>query len=152
MQNKIVNNSLPSHQITPKACMESATCCGMELRRSRVWNHHEVMYGIKPQEMHLRWCHTPSAITYTLRVITYQSFGLDKKRASLLRSSFFGARDGTWTRTGLPHAPQTCASADSATLASALILYHRIWDLSTPFFKKLNNFWRRVKTLENNAM
>ena len=25
-------------QITPKACMESATCCGMELRRSRAWN------------------------------------------------------------------------------------------------------------------
>ena len=30
--------------------MESATCCGMELARSVVWNHHEVMYGINPKE------------------------------------------------------------------------------------------------------
>ena len=28
--------------------MESATCCGMELARSAVWNHHEAMYGINP--------------------------------------------------------------------------------------------------------
>ena len=30
--------------------MESATRCGMELARSAVWNHHEVMYGINPKE------------------------------------------------------------------------------------------------------
>ena len=29
--------------------IKSATCCGMESRRSLVWNHHEVMYGINPQ-------------------------------------------------------------------------------------------------------
>ena len=41
-------------RITPKACrikaepcISSATCCGMELRRSRVWNYRGLMYGIK---------------------------------------------------------------------------------------------------------
>ena len=29
--------------------IKSATCCGMESRRSLVWNHHKVMYGINPQ-------------------------------------------------------------------------------------------------------
>ena len=51
--------------------MKSATCCGMELARSAVWNHHEVMYGINPKE-NARW-----------RVMPYQSFGLDKKERSI---------------------------------------------------------------------
>ena len=60
----------------PKACMESATCSGMESRRRSEWNHHKVMYGINPKkkctlvrdtipphsgEFHAphiaRWCH-----------------------------------------------------------------------------------------------
>jgi hypothetical protein len=40
--------------------MESATCCGMELARSAVWNHHEVMYGINPKE-NARWRVMPYA-------------------------------------------------------------------------------------------
>ena len=53
--------------------MESATCCGMELRRSRVWNHPEGMYGIKPQ-----------GDAYTrLRVIPY-AFGDSIQCASAL--------------------------------------------------------------------
>ena len=31
--------------------MESATCCGMELARSAVWNQPEGLDGIKPQEL-----------------------------------------------------------------------------------------------------
>ena len=39
------------------------------------------------------------------------------------KSSFFvGAGDGNWTRTVKPHAPQTCASASSATPASHYII------------------------------
>ena len=34
------------YQITPVACMESATCCGMESAHSAVWNQHKVLYGI----------------------------------------------------------------------------------------------------------
>ena len=56
-------------------------------------------------------------------------------------NTHYGARDGTWTRTGLPHAPQTCASADSATLAfncrslaERLVLYQIRSCLSTVFF------------------
>ena len=45
--------------------MESATCCGMELARSAVWNHHEVMHGIKPQ-VDARW-----------RVMIYSPKGAD---------------------------------------------------------------------------
>ena len=41
---------LKEQKNTPQACMKSATCCGMELARSAVWNHHEVMYGINPKE------------------------------------------------------------------------------------------------------
>ena len=62
--------------------MESATCCGMELARSAVWNHHEVMYGINPKE-NARWRVMPYAYgdsILTCGEITYQSFGLDKKR------------------------------------------------------------------------
>ena len=56
----------------------------MESSRSDVWNQSE-------GEIHAgAWCHTPAAIPYTLRVITYQSFGLDKKRTKRLLRSFFG--------------------------------------------------------------
>ena len=80
----------PHLSITPKACMESATCCGLESRRRSVWNHHEVMYGINPKEKYmlardtirLRQCHTRS------REIPYQSFGLDRKK-QVFRLAFF---------------------------------------------------------------
>ena len=65
--------------------MESATCCGMELARSAVWNHHEVMYGINPKE-NARWRVMPYAYgdsILTCGEITYQSFGLDKKERSI---------------------------------------------------------------------
>ena len=38
--------------------------------------------------------HTPAAITYSLGEITYQSFGLDKKKTAVWLS-FFGAGKGT---------------------------------------------------------
>ena len=62
--------------------MESATCCGMELARSAVWDHHEVMYGIDPKE-NTRWRVMPYAYgdsILTCGEITYQSFGLDKNK------------------------------------------------------------------------
>ena len=69
------------------------------------------------------------------------------KKSRCCDSSLFGARDGTWTRTGLPHAPQTCASADSATLAfncrslkERLILYQIHFCLSTVFEINLGLF------------
>ena len=34
----------------------------------------------------------------------------------------YGARDGTWTRTPKTHAPQTCLSASSSTLATARVI------------------------------
>jgi len=68
--------------------MESATCCGMELRRSRVCNHHEVMYGINPKVEKrgyaLKRDAMPSQATDSIQrasaLITYQSFGLDRKK------------------------------------------------------------------------
>ena len=73
--------------------MESAICCGMELARSAVWNHHEVMYGINPKE-NARWRVMPYAYgdsILTCGEITYQSFGLDKKRTKHPLRSFFGS-------------------------------------------------------------
>ena len=70
--------------------MESATCCGMEWARSAVWNHHEVMYGINPKE-NTRWRVMPYAYgdsILTCGEITYQSFGLDKKRTKHPLRSF----------------------------------------------------------------
>ena len=70
--------------------MESATSCGMELARSAVWNHHEVMYGINPKE-NARWRVMPYAYgdsILTCGEITYQSFGLDKKRTKHPLRSF----------------------------------------------------------------
>ena len=70
--------------------MESATCCGMELARSAVWNHHEVMYGINPKG-NARWRVMPYAYgdsILTCGEITYQSFGLDKKRTKHSLRSF----------------------------------------------------------------
>ena len=59
---------------------------------------------------------SPQDCFLTLRPSRVQALRKIKK-SRYCDSSLFGARDGTWTRTGLPHAPQTCASADSATLA-----------------------------------
>ena len=59
---------------------------------------------------------SPQDCIFTLRPSRVQDLRKIKK-SRYCDSSLFGARDGTWTRTGLPHAPQTCASADSATLA-----------------------------------
>ncbi len=78
-------------RITPKACMKSATCCGMESMRSIAWNQHEVLYGINPKEdTRLRvmpYACGDSILTYG--EITYQPFGLDKKIPSQLRWNFF---------------------------------------------------------------
>ena len=62
--------------------MGSATCCGMELRRRSVCNQPKGLDGINPKGKYPTshgW-HTPAAITYSLREITYQSFGLDKNK------------------------------------------------------------------------
>ena len=65
---------------------------GMESRRRSEWNHHEVMYGINPKE-NARWRVMPYAYgdyILTCGEITYQSFGLDKKRTKRMLRSFFG--------------------------------------------------------------
>ena len=62
----------------------------MESDQRSGWNHHKVMYGINPKERYtlardairLRRLHTRS------REITYQSFGLDRKK-QVLRLAFF---------------------------------------------------------------
>ena len=76
--------------------MESATCCGMELARSAVWNHHKVMYGINPKE-NARWRVMPYAYgdsILTCGEITYQSFGLNRKK-TVRKRSFFLKRSPT---------------------------------------------------------
>ena len=82
MSERILNLTL---SITPKAWMESD-------RRS-VWNHHEGMHGINPEE-DTRWCVMPCAYgdyIHDCVVISCQSFGLGKKRTKQLLRSFFGA-------------------------------------------------------------
>ena len=67
MSERILNLTL---SITPKAWMESD-------RRS-VWNHHEGMHGINPEE-DTRWCVMPCAYgdyIHDCVVISCQSFGL----------------------------------------------------------------------------
>jgi hypothetical protein len=63
----------------------------MELARSAVWNHHEVMYGINPKE-NARWRVMPYAYgdyILTCGEIPYQSFGLDNKKELLVNESSF---------------------------------------------------------------
>ena len=65
-----------------------------------------------------------------------------KNESTLMCELVFGARDGTWTRTGLPHAPQTCASADSATLARTSDIIAKVYPIVNTFFKIfLKNFF-----------
>ena len=59
---------------------------------------------------------------------------------------FFGAGDGNWTRTVKPHAPQTCASASSATPAEHYTLYNINFDLSIVFWKV---FWNILYFFKN---
>ena len=54
--------------ITPKACISSATCCGISSMRSIVYHQHVVLYIIKPQE-DTRW-----------RVMRYSPAGADDIR------------------------------------------------------------------------
>ena len=50
-----------------------------------------------------------------------------------------------------PHAPQTCASAYSATLAIASILYHLRQKMSSLFSEKLNSFLPFVFCAQNSG-
>ena len=68
--------------ITPKACMESRLSLVWNPQLVAVWNHHEVMYGINPKG-DTRWSVMPYACGDSIHdcvVITYQSFGLDRKK------------------------------------------------------------------------
>ncbi len=58
---------------------------------------------------------------------------------------FVGAGNGNRTRTVKPHAPQTCASASSATPAERYSLYTILSDLSIPFLKKIQKKLNPVK-------
>ena len=62
--------------------MESATCCGMESDRRSVWNQSEGKCTLARDAIRLRRLHTRS------REITYQSFGLDRKKTVRKRSFF----------------------------------------------------------------
>ena len=63
-----------TRKITAKPCMKSATCCGMESSRSDVCNQSEGKIHVARDAIRLRRLHTRS------REITYQSFGLDRKK------------------------------------------------------------------------
>ena len=71
----------------------------MELDRRSGWNHHEVMHGINPKG-DTRWrvmpCRAQARIPYTAlcAVITYQSFGLDRKKTVQKRSFFLAPPAG----------------------------------------------------------
>ena len=67
--------------------MESATCCGMELRRSRVWNHGSAVYGIIPKgcmESSRRRCTLTRDAIHVFDVIPCRRFATDSI-PSLLR-------------------------------------------------------------------
>ena len=96
LYHKAVNIATASHQITPKACLSTATCCGMESSQSYVWNHGNAVYGINPkvvtlntrfERYHARL--RRNSMQRASALITYQSFGLDKKIPRTMFSEFF---------------------------------------------------------------
>ena len=111
--NKNKNHGKAVYGISPKASMES-----LAMRA----------YGIKAQpcmESILRnihagaWCHAPTAIPCTLRVIPCQSFGLDKKSRS-------GNGIFWWRQLGSnqwPHACQACTLANWAMPPYEILLW-----------------------------
>ena len=74
-----------------------------------------------------------------------------KKGSTQGRALFVGAGDGNRTRTMESHAPQTCASASSATPAGRHLLYNILFHLSTPFLKKVENFFAFLKMGEKDG-
>ena len=115
----------------------------MELARSAVWNHHEVMYGINPKG-DTRWRVMPCAYgdyILTCGEITYQSFGLDRKK-QVFRLAFF------WL--GWPDLNRRVPESKSGALPLGdipitRILYHAFGGESSPFFDKLLKSWQFVR-------
>ena len=129
---------------------------GMESRRRSVWNHHEVMYGINPKE-NARWRVMPYAYgdsILTCGEITYQSFGLDKKRTKHLLRSFFGW--GTGIRTPVMTESESVAlPLGDAPIFSTLCIIADILHLVNTYFqlflKKLFPFQKKRVFLLYNA-
>ena len=59
-------------------------------------------------------------------------------------SLLFGAGNGNRTRTVKPHAPQTCASASSATPAGTYTIIHDIFSFVNPFFEFFLIFFKKI--------
>ena len=79
----------------------------------------------------------------------YQVCDLDKKiLQKFLSAVLFGAGDGTWTRTLETHAPQTCASADSATPAGTSSIIHERKAFVNTFFKVFLIFFKKVFSVQ----
>ena len=109
----------------------------MESSRSDVWHQSE-------GEIHAgAWCHTVAKrrITCNARgaLITYQSFGLDKKRTKRLLRSFFGR--GRRTRTHDPWFWRPVLYQLSYTPVQRDILYHTSSKKARGFSKKVLDFF-----------
>ena len=86
------------------------------------------------------WCHkAPQLISHIGKLRSHRLYYLyaakTKNKEQLFSQLLFGAGGRGRTGTVKPHAPQTCASAYSATPASASLLYNIHFRLSIGFFK-----------------
>ena len=96
----------------------------------RALHSHNPFYA--PLRSVLNMCHWHIAPWHH---VMYRKKELAVCSASSFKQKIKSAEGGTWTRTVLlPQAPEACASANSATSASQLYLYHRFLWLSTVFF------------------
>ena len=68
----------------------------------------------------------------------------NKKRETEVSLFLFGAGNGNRTRTVKPHAPQTCASASSATRAGTVNIIHYKIAFVNPFFEIFYNFFKKI--------
>ena len=76
---------IATSQITPKACMYSATCCGMESRRkpcmessrSDAWNQSEGRCTLKRDAIRLRRLHTRLRRNYIITLVCVNKVGFN---------------------------------------------------------------------------
>ena len=64
----------------------------------------------------------PSHLRPDLKFLTQRKTRMNTGFSSAHAGFDFGAREGIWTPKDKPHAPQTCASASSATLAYEVLM------------------------------
>ena len=82
--NALVDEALASNKFTPKACISSATCCGISSMRSIVYHQAAGRCTLARDEIQGR--NAPLMIYTTLRAaMIYQACGLDKQKQNTCR-------------------------------------------------------------------